>query len=332
MPSCCSIRSGNFEGECRFAIDDPRPEAAEGWEVYARGIAALLRERLPARARGIDGLVRGSLPGGGLSSSASVDLAYLAAFAHANEIEIPRAELVTLARRCENEFVGVACGILDPASIVGSEANALLAIDTRHETWETIRAPADAARYRWLVAFTGLSRHLAGTGFNDRVAECRSAARKLARAEGVAAERLGELDAALLERHGDRLEPSERRRARHVFSERERVLAGRKCWEAGDLVGFGALMKQSCESSIHDYETGSEELVRLQQILCDTPGVLGARFSGGGFGGCSIALVEDARAEEARSRVEARMAEAFPRMRDAMRVFLARGERGLRVQ
>jgi galactokinase len=114
-------------------------------------------------------------------------------------------------------------------------------------------------------------------------------------------------------------------------TERARVREGVDLWRTGDLAAFGVLMNASCESSINDYETGSPELCRLQEILVATPGVLGARFSGAGFGGCAIALVLADAAEPARDAVLGEFRRAFPQLAPRARAFLVDGDDGARV-
>jgi galactokinase/galacturonokinase len=330
----CRLRSGNFPGEARFAIDRPGPAARGGtaWQRYARGAAWVLAGRLPDRPRGIAARVEGTLPGGGLSSSASVLLAYLTAFATANAIDLEPAELVCLARRAENEFVGVASGVLDPAAIVGARRGGLLAIDTGRVTWRSVPLGAGAPAHRILVAFTGTTRNLARTGFNQRVDECRQAARRLGELAGVPGARLlGDLPESAFAEHAGALPPDLRGRALHFAGERARVLEGIECWRQGDLVGFGRLMRESCRSSIENYQTGSRELVRLQEILTSIPGVLGARFSGAGYGGCGVALVEADAAERCRSDAERAFAAAFPERAARARFTLVDAEDGVRI-
>jgi len=311
---------------------DTGDPGAPAWTRYARGAVAVLRDRLPARPVGLRACAVGALPGGGLSSSASVVIAYLMALAHVNGVALAEVERVALARRVENEHVGVACGILDPASIVGSRRGHLLAIDTAAGRWETVPLGSSDTDACFLVAYTGVSRHLAATDFNRRVGECREATRRLARLAGTSGvELLGELPDEIFEAHLAALPDPLARRARHFFTERTRVRRGLACWRRGDLASFGALMNASCQSSIRDYQTGSHELVRLQEILLATPGVLGARFSGAGFGGCAIALVEPAAAAGAAEEVARRFADAFPELAARARTFVVHGEDGARV-
>lgn len=332
------LTSENTPGVVAFdlaagAFDGEGPE----WGLYARGAARLLAEAAPAVRRGLVGRVMGTLPGGGLSSSASVLLAYLTALGDVNELALSERARVTLSRRVENEVVGVASGILDPAAIVGGRRGELLHIDSQQERWHSHALGAGAELPRVLVAFSGVERRLASSGFNDRVEECHVAAEALLAAAGLEPPRarrarLGDVSPAAFEAGSGHIPAPLARRARHYFSECARVEAGLADWQRGDLEAFGARMNASCESSLQQYETGSPELAALQQILVSTPGVLGARFSGGGFGGCSIALVEAAHADAAAARVHDAFARAFPALAARMRVFVADSDDGVRVE
>lgn len=327
----CRFASANFAGEASFSLERLGESLPEGFGRYAAAAAAALLPQVPGRPRGVVGVLEGDLPGAGLSSSASALLAYLTAFAEVNEIELGPVELVERTRLAENRFVGVQSGILDPASIVASRRGHLVSIDTRRSSWEQI-APGPLARpTRFLVAFSGQERNLAATGFNERVEQCRRAARDLASRTGApTSERLGDLPEASLEALVEDLPEPERRRARHFVEERARVRRGVQAWQRGDLAEFGALMTDSCRSSIENFEVGSPPLLRLQEILQSTPGVLGSRFSGAGFGGCAIALVDEATAEEGRARVAARFREAWPELGERARFFLVESEDGIR--
>lgn len=329
--STCRLTSGDFEGAVRFDLRRPEGGGPE-WGRYARAAACVLRERLPARPRGWVGRVDGALPGGGLSSSASVLLAYLQALALANDVALSVRDLVELSRRAENEFVGVKSGILDPASIAGARRGHLLAIDTRAVRWEAVPLGAAAPPVRFLVAFTGRTRNLRATDFNRRVEECREAARLVAAKAGVPeATRLGDLPGAALDAHAAALPGALRRRVRHFRSESARVRRGAELWRQGDLAGFGALMNASCRSSIESYETGSDEQIRTTAMLSGLPGVLGARFSGGGYGGCSLALVRAERAEAACEEAARRFRAELPELAERARFFLVESEDGVRV-
>lgn len=284
------LSSDNFPGTVEIDFDELEP--IDGWGIYVAAAASVLRERLPERPRGFRGRVEGTLPGGGLSSSASVLLAYLTALADVNDISLTPSDKVQLALRAERELVGVKVGILDPAAIVGAKRDHMLAIDSRAGTWEPVALGSGAPPYRIAVIASGTTRNLAGTEYNNRVEECNASCAKLAGFAGRDdVTGLHDLDDAIFKEFGERLPRTELLRARHFFTERARVRRGIDLWKRGELDGFGELMNASCQSSIENWEAGSPELIELQRTLEATPGVYGSRFSGAGFGGCVVALV-----------------------------------------
>jgi galactokinase/galacturonokinase len=331
------VESRNFPGTVGFdpavVIESGQMPDIPEWGRYVWAAFAALRHRLPSRPRGFTGIIEGRLPGSGLSSSASVLLAYLTAWAEVNSIELDAREQVLLSVDAENEHVGVACGVLDPAAIVGSLRGHLLAIDSTTVSWEPIPLGPAAAGARFLVLFTGTERSLLSTDFNLRVRECREAACWAADRLGVSGiERLGDLDREELRSVLDQIPGAMQRRARHFLEESERVSAAGMAWREGRLADFGAIMSDSCRSSIDNYETGSEELIALQSIWETTEGVLGARFSGAGFGGCSVALVQSDAVENVGSNVSQRFLEMFPTLGERVQLIEVESHGGLALQ
>ena len=324
------LRSANYPDEVHVNLRQKEPPATL-WGRYAWAAARACEDQLPRSARGLQGAVEGSLPGGGLSSSASFLIALQTALLSVNDIELSSLQRVHMARRAENEFVGLACGILDQASILGASKGHLLSIDANRETWEPIAPGPGVSRAKFLVCFSGAERQLATSGFNDRVAQCREAAAELSRLSGSSATTtLGAHDDAVFARYGDQLPGELRKRATHFFTERERVAQGTRAWKAGDLTSFGAAMRGSCESSIRNFEVGSPELLTLQEILDATPGVLGSRFSGAGFAGCVLALVDAVTAEACLESVREAYARACPALSARARFFIVTSDDGVR--
>lgn len=304
------VVSGNYPARIELAGLEI-PLAMPAWGSYVRGAYLALTRQFPLR-RGIDAAVVGSLPGGGLSSSASAGLAYLHALAFANELNISVSDYVELDRVLENEYLGLQNGILDQAMICYSRKGMLLHLDTNKLIKTYIPAPAGAGQVCFLVIYSGISRALVSTGFNRRVEECREAAVRLGQASGRSAERLSDIPLSEFRAHLEELPPALRRRAMHYFGEAERVSAGRLAWESGDWETFGRLMTESGESSVQNYEAGSPALMCLQQVAAASRGVFGARFGGGGYGGCVIALVEAARSAEVQGRILERYCRQYP--------------------
>ena len=279
------ITSDQF-GKTKFLIGDL--DKAH-WARYAQAAARVLNPK-----RGMQAHVTGSLIGAGLSSSASVGLAYLKALADVNEINLTHEQLVHLDFELECNELGLQNGLLDPMSIIYGRKNALLFMDVVTGSVSPIIDPPSSDSV-WIVAYSGVSRELTKSGFNVRVAECHEAAASLQ----SGAWKLGDVPREIFEAKKISLPENLRRRAEHFFSEVERVSLGRQVWAESDAVRFGQLMNQSCESSIKNYEVGSEVLIQLHEITSSTNGIYGSRFSGGGYGGCVVALAKSDLAENA---------------------------------
>ena len=323
------LHSLNYPGHVNFHLSQPDENTGSFWGSYARGASLALKQAFSIN-KGIDGLVMGHLPGGGLSSSASVLLAYIQALADANAIRPDAWELVDLTQKAENNHIGLTNGILDQTSIVFGQTGRLLYIDTLKPDVSAIEPSKDADPFRILVAYSGYSRELTTTGYNSRVLECREAARLLSRFAGdAAAEKLADVKKEAFEAHGEKLPGHLYRRARHFFSEKERVATGVEAWEQGALRTFGQLMNVSCKSSIEDYECGSLPIHDLQQIVSQTRGVFGSRFSGGGFGGCVVGFVASHEAANAATEIKIAYQRRHPEVTHAADVFLADSVSGL---
>jgi galactokinase len=188
----------------------------------------------------------------------------------------------------------------------------------------------DTQSYRILVAYSGYSRELTTTGYNSRVQECAEAAAMLADLAGrPAANVLSAIDPSDFKRHAKQLPPLLARRASHYFSETRRVHEGMDAWRQGDLERFGRLMLSSCRSSIEQYECGSPAIHDLQQIVSSTRGVIGSRFSGGGFGGCVVGLVAGEWAVEAAQTIAETYRRCHPEVETQAAVYLAQSSDGL---
>jgi galactokinase/galacturonokinase len=295
------------------------------WARYAQA-AALAISGKHALKRGFAGFVSGTLIGAGLSSSASVILAYLRALAQVNQLSLPQDELVLLEFQAEHDILGLQIGVLDPATIVHGRTDALLRIDTINLAVTPIPDPAATQDWVWLVAFSGMFRQLLQSGYNNRVAECREAAALLQ----AGATRLGDVSKKDYLTNQHYLPAHLRRRAGHFFGEVERVRNGGQAWAESDAATFGMLMKQSCESSIRLYESGSPVLVDLHNIISGTAGVFGSRFSGGGYGGCVVGLVERRSSEEAVREIGEKFAAMHPELASQAAVYVVETADGLR--
>jgi galactokinase len=271
------------------------------WIDYVAGTAwSLLEAGVPVR--GFRGLLASDLPpGSGLSSSAALELASAWALAGGTTPALDPLSLARVAQRGENSYVGVSSGLMDQfASSCGVAGSALL-LDCRSLAWHAVPMPPDL---RIVVCHTGSTRRLDGSSYNARVAECRRAVEAVAAVEGPAIRTLRDIDARMLARGADRMDPVARRRAEHVVAENDRVLATEAALQAGDGDAIGRLFAASHRSMRDLFEISSPELDALVDIAVATPGVVGARMTGGGFGGCTVNLVGPDAVDALRSAVE----------------------------
>jgi len=306
-----------FDHALPLGLDEP------AWGNYARGAAWALRQRHALR-RGFDGVVAGSLPIGGLSSSAAVGIAYLLALEDVNELAVDARANIEFDRLIENGFIGLNNGILDPSVILLSEPGHLTAIDCDTLDFERVPSPLADDDFDLVIVYSGIGRTLVSTGYNQRVAECIAAAAHLlerARLPIAATPRLRHVPAAVYHEHQHELDAPLRKRATHYFTEIDRVRRGVAAWRAGDLATLGALIAQSGESSIGNYEAGSPHLITLHQILNRCPGVYGARFAGGGFGGCCIGLSDPDQRDAIVEQITRFYPTQHPDIKDSYRVF-----------
>ena len=303
-----------------------------GWDAMARGaVSAFHAEffQVDEQLKGIDAVVFGTLVSGGLSSSASVVLAYLIALADVNDITLEARQLVELVRRVENEYRGLNNGVQDQMSIVFGQKHHLVQLDVEQVTATAVADPHTADEVVFLMCYSGVSRDLAtGSNFNTRVAECREAAACLS----AGARHLGEVpEARRTQAALSQLSDVAQRRASHVFSEMQRVDIGCAAWAAGDWHNFGQLMNDSCFSSINYYESGSPWLIDLHSMAKTIDGVYGSRFSGGGFGGCLFMLIEAEKAVTVADELMRQYLQKYPELADKARVCLAQSEGTVRV-
>lgn len=319
-----SALNGNWQ---RTRFSTGRLDDEYGWDSMVRAAAAAFNAHSSLK-QGINGVVFGTLVSGGLSSSASVVLAYLSAFARVNGSNLNGVELVELCRQVENEYRGLNNGIQDQMSIAFGKTGHLTRLHVDSVTAEWIPDPQNAIDMRFLMCFSGITRDLAGSAFNTRVAECRRAAKLLC----PDAEHLGQVAHNLRnESELARLPEISQRRARHVYSEMARVTEGAEAWQKGDWQAFGRLMNASCQSSIHQYESGSEWLIALHEMATTIDGVYGSRFSGGGYGGCLFLLVVADKAADCAQQLMALYLARYPELKTLARVQIASSEDTVRL-
>ena len=312
------IKSLQFSKRAQWHVAST-PEEKEGdWADHLRGATIALNNKYPLR-KGLCAVISGELPIGGLSSSAAVILTFLSALANINGIELEEREMIQLAQQAENRYVGVACGKLDQSCEVYCRKDHLLYMDMQDDSYELIPNSPTMKPFKIAIFFSGLERSLAGSAFNMRVDECRSAAYALKAFAGMPYGKFDETNLRdvpreIFEQYKDKLPEAWRKRATHWYTEFERVQKGAEAWRKGDIEAFGKLSFESGRSSIENYETGSPELKKLYEIMTETPGIYGGRFSGAGFKGCCMALIEPACVEDILEQVGREYLKAFPHL------------------
>jgi len=282
---------------------DHLPAKAGSWLDYAVGVAwALSAAGHPLR--GMHGVIGSNLPtGAGLSSSAAIELAIAHAILAGPAPALDPMSLARLAQVAENQFVGVQSGLMDQFAVACGQAGAALLLDCRSLDWRSVGLPLE--RVTLVVCDSGQARELASSAYNVRRAQCDAAVTELARHD-PAVHSLRDVSTGLLDEaaRAGWLEPVVLKRATHVVRENQRVIETMTALAAGDLEAVGGLFAQSHASLRDLFEVSSPALDTLVEIAVSTPGVVAARMTGAGFGGCTVNLVEPDALPALRAAVE----------------------------
>ena len=327
------LESKTFEGTVDFDITQGTLVKEKHWGDYARGAKYALKKRFTLK-RGINGVIQGSLPVGGLSSSAAVLIAYVMAFAKANDIELKPMEVVNIASEAEREYIGLNNGILDQACIALGQHDGLLFLDCDSNDYRIKRNP-NMPDFEIAIFFSGLTRSLVNSDYNLRVYECKTAAWNMLAYTDQPLKTfdktfLRDIPKTTFEKTRIAMPQRFARRAEHFYSEYRRVRQGVTAWESGNMKLFGKLSFDSCESSIHNYECGSPELIAIYEIMRSLPGVYGGRFSGAGFKGACIALINPEFKESIEREMTMRYLEQYPEYEQTFKVFFVKPDNGAR--
>jgi galactokinase len=289
-----NIHSEHFNETIQFKLDDPSPTPRHHWSDYLRGVAILLQKSgIAVPSANI--LIRSDVPlGAGLSSSASLEVAAAFALIAQSNRELPKLEIAQLCQRAENEFVGAHVGIMDQfVSCFGQPTHAIF-LDCRSLAHEAVPLPTNI---RLIMCNTIVKHEIASGAYNERRKNCEEAVAILKKViPNIHA--LRDVTSDLLQKHAQLLPEILFRRARHVVTENARVLSAREALINNDLESLGALMQKSHASLRDDYEVSCNELDVMANLANNFPGCIGARMTGGGFGGCTINLVLSDQVEE----------------------------------
>lgn len=287
------VYSTNFEdiGVIEFDVDQLDYDKKDNWANYAKGMILKLKEAGHTIDHGFELLVEGTIPNGaGLSSSASLELLVGVVLEDLFSLQTDRLELVKKGKKVENEFIGVNSGIMDQFAIGFGDVDQAILLDTNTLKYEMVPVKLDG--YAIVIMNTNKRRELADSKYNERRSGCEEALARLQKQLDI--QSLGDLDEATFEANITLIDDDPLiRRARHAVTENQRTLDAKAELEKGNLEAFGKLLNASHHSLRYDYEVTGIELDTLVDAAQAQAGVLGARMTGAGFGGCAIALVEE---------------------------------------
>ena len=298
----CRIKDYKYDSEASFNLDElDNPKPGE-WANYLKGVIWELNKR-DIFVDGVDVVMDSSVPlSAGMSSSAAMEVGFSFALKEIFNIELDKTEWARVGQGVENNYLGVSTGLLDQFSSIYGEKDALIMSDFRtDEVVKTVKLPPG---YVFVVANSMEKHDLVDSEYNVRRRDCESAAAKLQAADN-SIKALRDVSMKQLEEMKELLTQREYLHAKHIVGECERVAAGVELLEKGDVKAFGQLLFESHESSRVNFENSTPRLDYLVELAKSIPGCLGARLSGGGFGGISIHLVEEDQAEAYGKRLAA---------------------------
>ncbi|MBE6957658.1 MAG: GHMP kinase [Ruminococcaceae bacterium] len=329
------IQSLQFDKRAQWHVEATPKTKQDDWADHLRGATIALNKRYPLR-RGLCAVIAGELPIGGLSSSAAVIITYISALCKINGISLTPQEMVDISQEAELKYVGVSVGKLDQSCEVYCRKDHLLFMDFWDDSYELIPNHPDMKPFKFAIFFSGMERSLAGSAYNMRVDEVKSAAYALKAFAGMPYGKfnetvLGHVPYETFLEHKHRLPDNWRKRAEHWYGETQRARLGAEAWRKGDIEAYGKLCFESGWSSIHNWETGSPELIKLYEIMTRTPGIYGGRFSGAGFKGCCMALIDPAYEESITEQVTREYLAAFPNMEGKYSVHICESADGVKL-
>lgn len=295
-----SFASENFQLTANIRISDAGTPCYVPWVNYPLGIIDQFMKQKKA-IHGLEFLYAGNIPvGAGLSSSGSIEMVTSYALNEIFQHGYTKKDLILMSQKCEHEFIGVQCGIMDQFSVAMGKKNHALFLNCK--TLEYEQVPFDTGDYQMVLVNSNRSRELASSKYNERVKECRQAVEDISKEKPI--EDLGSLDLESYRQVEHLIKhPLVRKRANHVVNENYRVKEAVSALKNDDLISFGKLMNASHKSLRDDYEVTGDELDLLTEIARNTEGVIGSRMTGAGFGGCTVNLVHQDHVEDFRLRI-----------------------------
>ena len=285
--------SMNFEdvGVVETSLDDLVCKDEAGWTNYPKGVVWAFGEKGYHVPSGMDIVISGDIPNGsGLSSSASLEVLMGVILRDLFGFEVSQVEIAQIGQYSENNFNGMNCGIMDQFASAMGKKDCAIFLNTADLSYEYASVKLEHARI--VIANSNVKHSLVGSEYNVRRQQCESALKQLQIV--VSIETLGDLDIEGFEAvKGAVADPVEQRRAKHAVYENQRTLDAVKALKENDIAAFGKLMNASHVSLRDDYEVSCPEMDILAEEAWKVPGVLGSRMTGGGFGGCTVSIVEN---------------------------------------
>ncbi len=329
------MASLQFPKRAQWHIASVPTQKQNDWADYLRGATWALAKQHQLHI-GLCGVIEGTLPIGGLSSSAAVIISFLTALCKVNGLTLSQQEIIDVAYDAELNYVGVSVGKLDQSCEVLSKQNHLLYLDTKDNHYELIPEHPAMKPYKIAIFFSGLEHSLAGSKYNMRVDELRAGVYALQALAGMAYGKFNEANARnvpreVYEQYKDRLPEPWAKRCEHWYTEFERVEKGAEAWRRGDIEAYGKLSFESGWSSIHNWESGAPEQIRLYEIMTQTEGIYGGRFSGAGFKGCCMALIDPAFEDSISKAVTEAYLKDFPHLKGKYDVFICESANGVKL-
>ena len=276
-----------------FTLSDVKHCDERQWSNYLRAVVDTL-QKADYKLKGFNAVLSGNVPqGAGLSSSAAYEVAIATLCNALCDLGIARKDIALLAQKSENQFIGVQCGIMDQFISALGEADSALMIDCRSLEYKVVPLNLKTCGYAIVITNSGVQRGLVDSEYNARRSECAQGTSALSHLCGRVMHSLRDATMDDIEKHGGAISEKVMRRSRHVISENQRVLEAVDALSEADMVHFGKLMNASHVSMRDDFEISCPEIDVLVDLSQNFPGVAGARMTGGGFGGCTVAMIEN---------------------------------------
>ncbi|MEM1324678.1 MAG: galactokinase [Bacteroidota bacterium] len=299
-----AIFSPAFDAQISFSLNDDDLQSLPNWGRYFKAATQEMQSR-DYDIIGVSGAVQGDIPlGAGLSSSAALCCGFIKGIAHLNDIELSKAEIASIAQKTEHR-VGLNCGLMDQYAVLFGQKEQAVFLDC--QSLEVKHVPLDLGDYRLLIFNSNIRHELAAdSGYNERRAACERVVAHIAK-DHASVQSLRDVGQSLLEQYASDLDATDLKRAQYVLDENERVVQAKAALAKGDLAQVGQLLNASHIGMRDEYEITVPEIDLLVDLAQAQQGVLGSRMTGGGFGGCTIALVH----QEEREQVEKTVLEQY---------------------